>query len=165
VLDTGSTAGTLTIAGGGISTTISVVNASFSLSPASGTYSIPTAITATGVGTVWTQDVLVHNNNGPDAYHGPKGKYTNPGTHDRTSPNYVVGKTPLPADAEADYRGAIPDPEATSATNQTWYGRGADGTFYRYQGTNGEVHFNATLSWNQLPAYIQRRFRALGFRP
>ncbi len=106
--------------------------------------------------------VLVHNENG-DGYHGPKSEYTNPGTHDQTSPHYVRGKTPLPADAEAVYRRAIPDPAATNATKQTWYGRSADGSYYRYQGTNGEVHFNAIVSWNNLPAYIRQRFRDQGF--
>jgi hypothetical protein len=107
--------------------------------------------------------VLVHNNNGPEAYHGPKSGYTNPGTHDPHSPNFVPGKTPLPVDAKAVYRRAIPDPDATNATKQTWYGRSDDGTYYRYQGTNGEVHFNATVDWSDLPAYVRRRFKAQGF--
>jgi hypothetical protein len=108
---------------------------------------------------VGQNSILVHNNNGLERYNGPKSEYTNPGTHDPASPNFVKGKTPLPADAEGVYRHAIPDPNATNATKQTWYGRNADGSFYRYQGTNGEVHFNAIVEWNDLPAYIKQRFR------
>ncbi|MCA1704050.1 MAG: hypothetical protein LC808_12610, partial [Actinobacteria bacterium] len=94
---------------------------------------------------------------------GRKSKYTNPGTHDKASPSYVRGKTPLPADAEAVYRRAIPDPAKTDALKQTWYGRSPDGKYYRYQGTNGEVHFNGIVEWDDLPPYIQQRFRGLGF--
>ncbi len=110
---------------------------------------------------------LVHNKAqryAPD-YHGPKSTYTNPGTHVPGHPQYVAGKTPLPADAEATYRRAIPDTHATNRTDQTWYGRSAEtGEFYRYQGTNGEVHFNAKFEWKDLPVYVQQRFRDIGIK-
>jgi hypothetical protein len=113
---------------------------------------------------VGKRQVLVHNKPAPlDRYNGPKSGYTNPGTHDPNSPNFVAGKTPLPADAEAVYGKAIPDPLKTSPVDQTWYGRSADGKYYRYQGTNGEVHFNAIVDWNDLPGYIRQRFGGLGF--
>lgn len=69
---------------------------------------------------------------------GPKPKYPvnpahAPGTLRR-------GKTPLPADAEAAYRRAVPD-DPTDAKN--WYGRGDDGTIYRFSSSNdGTVHFS-----------------------
>jgi hypothetical protein len=76
----------------------------------------------------------------------------------------VKGKTVLPADAQQVYRRAIPDPEVTSATGkQVWYGRSADGQYYRYSGTNSEVHFNGIIDWQKLPAYIKARFKEQGF--
>jgi hypothetical protein len=109
--------------------------------------------------------VLVHNKAKAyqRAYHGPKSQYTNPGTHDPTSPNFVKGKTPLPADAEAVYRRAIPDPANTTPTKQKWFGRSSSGEYYRYQGDNGEVHFNGKVDWNDLPTYIKERYRDMGF--
>jgi hypothetical protein len=96
-------------------------------------------------------------------YHGPKSRYTNPGTHDPTQPSlWDQSKTPLPADAADVYGNAIPDVANTDPVRQSWYGIGADGKFYRYQGTNGEVHFNAILNWNELPASIRKRFKEMG---
>jgi hypothetical protein len=114
---------------------------------------------------VGNSQVLVHNKAKAyqGAYNGPKSRYTNPGTHDPASPNFVRGKTPLPADADAVYRHAIPDPAKTDPIKQIWYGRSPDGKYYRYQGTNGEVHFNGIVEWIDLPGYIQQRFRGLGF--
>jgi RHS repeat-associated protein len=116
---------------------------------------------------VGVSQLLVHNKAKAyqRAYNGPKSRYINPGTHDPTSPNFVRGKSPLPTDADVVYRHAIPDPATTDPVKQTWYGRSPDGSYYRYQGTNGEVHFNGIVEWNNLPTYIQQRFRGLGFRP
>jgi hypothetical protein len=71
-------------------------------------------------------------------FNGPKPKYAvnpahAPGTLRR-------GKTPLPADAEAAYRRAVPDHETKA---RHWYGRGDDGTIYRFSNSNdGTVHFS-----------------------
>jgi hypothetical protein len=71
-------------------------------------------------------------------YNGPKPKYAvnpmhAPGTLRR-------GKTPLPADAEAAYRRAVPDDPIDA---EHWYGRGDDGTIYRFSNSNdGTVHFS-----------------------
>lgn len=115
---------------------------------------------------VGTVGVLVHNKAKPylQDYHGPKARYTDPGTHNPGSPNFVKGKTILPADGAQVYRRAIPDPEVTTAAGkQVWYGRSADGKYYRYSGTNGEVHFSGTVDWQQLSPYMKDRFRAQGF--
>ncbi|MBL8824233.1 MAG: hypothetical protein JNJ77_16730, partial [Planctomycetia bacterium] len=94
----------------------------------------------------------------PAPYHGPKSRYTE-GYPNRSA----LGKTPTPRDAEAVYGRAIPDPDNTDAVRQSWYGRSADGKYYRYQGTNGEVHFNGIIDWDKLPSYIRYRFKQQGF--
>ena len=82
-------------------------------------------------------------------------KYVNPGHHDTSSPNYVSGKTPLPSDAESVYAGAIKDTNRAPGTSTTYYGKSADGKYYRYQGQNGEVHWNGTV--NRVPKPIKNQ--------
>ncbi|MDM0047926.1 hypothetical protein [Variovorax sp. J22R115] len=98
------------------------------------------------------------------AYHGPKPKYTNPGSHVPGDPNYRGGgsmTTTLPADAEAVYQSAIPD-----AAGKNWYGRNASGEVYRYQpngGSEGGVHWNGRESSPRglvVPPEVRARFRA-----
>jgi hypothetical protein len=72
----------------------------------------------------------------------------------------VRGKSPLPPDAEEVYRDAIPDPDACDAGSHSWYGKNATGEYYRYQGRN-EVHWNGTVRWQNLPAYVKDRFQEI----
>jgi hypothetical protein len=71
-------------------------------------------------------------------FNGPKPKYAVNPAH---APGTLhPGKTPLPADAEAAYRRAVPDHETKA---RHWYGRGDDGTIYRFSNSNdGTVHFS-----------------------
>ena len=97
------------------------------------------------------------------AFHGPKPAYENPGHHDPRSPNFrgQGSRTSiLPDDAEEVFRRAIPDPNNPG----TWYGRNASGDYYRYQGSNGRVHWNGTTASErglQVPRYIVDRFESL----
>ena len=94
-------------------------------------------------------------------YHGPKPKYGNPGHH-QPGPRYRGGgskTTPLPADAEQVYKKAIP-----TANGETWYGQTEKGKVYRYQGKNGEVHWNARENSPRgltVPPKIKARFKAI----
>ncbi len=96
-------------------------------------------------------------------WHGPKPTYINPGHHDPESPNFrgCGGKTtPLPSDAAEVYRTAVPDP---GSNGTTWWGRNSAGDYYRYQGSNGEVHWNGTTNTSseraipRVPPYVRRR--------
>ena len=51
-----------------------------------------------------------------------------------------LGKTPLPADAEQVFKGAVPN----DAKNPTaWFGKNADGQIYRFSpGNDGTAHFS-----------------------
>lgn len=97
------------------------------------------------------------------AHHGKKPGYENPGHHDRSSPNFRGGAsktTSLPDDAESVFSRAIPDPDNPG----TWYGRNGGGDYYRYQGSNGAVHWNGTTNSDRglkVPSYIKKRFEAL----
>jgi hypothetical protein len=72
-------------------------------------------------------------------------------------------ETPLPADAAAVYRHAIPDAAACNTGRHAWYGRNATGVFYRYQGRD-TVHWSGTVRWQGLPVYVKLRFIELGIR-
>src|SRR5258708_1734191 len=96
-------------------------------------------------------------------WQGRKPPYTNPGTHDPSHPNFVRGKSSLPPDATEVYRAAIPDADACATGNQTWYGRNAQGEYYRYQG-RGAVHWNGTVLWQDLSLYVKLRFIERGIR-
>ncbi len=98
-----------------------------------------------------------------DAYHGKKPKYVNPGHHDTSSGNFRGhgSKTSkLPADAEEVYNNAIPDPRNPTS----WYGRNANGDFYRYKTSNGEAHWTGSTNSPRglkVPTYIKKRFGGL----
>ncbi|HLP89363.1 MAG TPA: hypothetical protein VK184_12325 [Nostocaceae cyanobacterium] len=97
-----------------------------------------------------------------DTYHGPKPEYENPGHHDPSSPNFRGGgskTTHLPPDAEEVYRNAIPEKDG-----KTWWGRNSQGEYYRYQGSNGKVHWNGREQSGRglkVPNYIRKRFESL----
>jgi RHS repeat-associated protein len=86
-----------------------------------------------------------------------RAQYENPGHHDAQSQNFIKGKTPLPKDAEAVYNSAIEDTNRAPGTSQTYYGRSANGQFYRYQGQNGKVHWNGTIKPNKVPSAIRTK--------
>jgi RHS repeat-associated protein len=48
-------------------------------------------------------------------------------------------KTPLPADAEAVFKKAVPD---APIDPKNWYGKNADGGVYRFSGAGGKAHFS-----------------------
>ena len=77
----------------------------------------------------------------PDRYDGRKPKYEVNKAHVKSSSRFNPYKDPLPADAEEVYQKAVPD-SATNAKN--WYGKNADGTVYRFSGSNGKAHFSGT---------------------
>jgi hypothetical protein len=96
------------------------------------------------------------------AYHGPKPDYTNP-RHHEPGANFRGGgsmTTPLPDDAEAVYRNAVPD-----AAGRNWYGQNPDGEFYRYQPNGGNdpgVHWNGRENSPRglvVPPEVRARFR------
>lgn len=93
------------------------------------------------------------------AYHGPKPEYENPGHHDPSSGNFRGGgsrTSRLPEDAEKVFERAIPEPDG-----RTWWGRNAQGEYYRYQGQNGKVHWNGRENSERglaVPEYIRKRF-------
>lgn len=84
-------------------------------------------------------------------------RYVNPGHHDPASPNYVKGKTPLPGDAESTYAGAVKDANRATGTSTTYYGKTGSGKYYRYQGQNGEVHWNGEIKANKVPAAVRKQ--------
>lgn len=76
----------------------------------------------------------------PQRYDGPKPGYEVNPQHD-PSKGLRPGKTPLPSDADAVFKTAVPD----SATNpRNWYGMNSQGQIYRYSGSNGVVHYSGT---------------------
>ncbi len=99
-------------------------------------------------------------------YHGRKPTYVNPGHHDPSSPNFRGGgskTTHLPPDAEEVYRRAVP----SDPSGNTWFGRNNEGEFYRYQGNNGEVHWNGREKSDRglkVPKWIRDRFNEMAAR-
>ena len=95
-----------------------------------------------------------------DSFHVKKPDYENPGMHDPSSPNFNSRKTPLPSDAEAVYKKAIP----SNATLKTWFGINSEGDIYRYSSNNlGQVHFSGSSSSTQgldVPSKVQESFRS-----
>ena len=90
----------------------------------------------------------------------PRAQYENPGHHDTNSPNYIHGKTPLPSDAEEVYQNAVKDTNRASGTSETYYGQNSDGTYYRYQGQNGRVHWNGTVDRSKVPKAVKQALKA-----
>jgi len=72
-------------------------------------------------------------------YQGPKPTYTENPAH-VPGPTLRPGKTPLPADARAVFRNAVPN-DANSPT--AWFGRNSQGRIYRFSvDRNGSAHFS-----------------------
>lgn len=96
-------------------------------------------------------------------YHGRKPTYVNPGHHDPSSPDFRGGgskTTHLPPDAEDVYRRAVP----SDSSGNSWFGRNSEGEFYRYQGSNGEVHWNGREKSDRglkVPKWIRDRFNQM----
>ncbi|EDX3117369.1 hypothetical protein B6O77_004585, partial [Salmonella enterica subsp. enterica serovar Mississippi] len=96
-------------------------------------------------------------------YHGRKPTYVNPGHHDTSSPNFRGGgskTTHLPPDAEEVYRRAVP----ADSEGRSWYGQNSEGEFYRYDGQNGEVHWNGREKSDRglkVPQWIRNRFKQM----
>lgn len=103
-----------------------------------------------------------------EGYHGPKPAYEHAVHHDPTHPEFR-GRgdttTPIPADAAAVYRSAIPDP---AANGRTWWGRGENGDLYRFQATpNGRnMHWNGAtgetggaraVPMDRVPRHVRQR--------
>ena len=99
-------------------------------------------------------------------YHGRKPTYVNPGHHDPSSPDFRGGgskTTHLPPDAEEVYRRAVP----SDSSGNSWFGRNSEGEFYRYQGSNGEVHWNGREKSDRglkVPKWIRDRFNQIAVR-
>jgi len=96
-------------------------------------------------------------------WHGQKPPYEVNPSH-VPGPALRPGKTLLPADAEAVYRHAVPDPDACATGHHAWYGRNARGEYYRYKG-RGAVHWTGVVSWQALPSKVQDRFTLQGLAP
>ncbi|EAA5569597.1 RHS repeat protein, partial [Salmonella enterica subsp. enterica] len=96
-------------------------------------------------------------------YHGRKPTYDPATHHDPSSPDFRGGgskTTPLPPDAEEVYRRAVP----SDSTGKKWYGQNSEGEFYRYQGQNGEVHWNGREKSSRgldVPTWIRKRFNQM----
>ena len=88
--------------------------------------------------------------------------YENPGHHDPSSPEYVKGKEPLPKDAESVFANAIKDTERATGTSETYYGRAANGQYFRYQGVGGKVHWNGTVKREYVPNWIRKQLETTG---
>jgi RHS repeat-associated protein len=86
----------------------------------------------------------------------PRAQYENPGHHDPSSPNYVKGKTPLPADDEQVYQTSIKDPNRAPGTGEVYYGKNANGEYYRYSGQNNRVHWSGAVPREQVPPAIRK---------
>lgn len=72
-------------------------------------------------------------------YQGPKPTYDVNPAH-VPGPTLQPGKTPLPKDAEAAFKRAVPDDPVSP---RHWYGKGDDGTIYRFSSSNdGKAHFS-----------------------
>ena len=73
--------------------------------------------------------------------------------HNPRSPHFNSRKTPEPADAPQVYQ------ESIRTGMGTWYGRGADGQFYRFFSDNaGGVHFSGIIPRGQVPTSVLRHF-------
>jgi hypothetical protein len=59
-------------------------------------------------------------------------------------PAHAQGKTP--GDAAEVFKGAVKDPRKGSGMGNTWWAKAKDGSYYRYQGQNNEVHWNGSFS-------------------
>ena len=96
-------------------------------------------------------------------YHGRKPTYDPATYHDPSSPDFGGGgsKTaPSPPDAEEVYRRVVPG----NFTDNKWYGQNSEGEFYRYQGQNGEVHWNGREQSSRgldVPTWIRKRFNQM----
>jgi hypothetical protein len=77
VVTTGAGTGTLTVSDGTKTATTTVATSSFTLSRSSGSFSVPTSITATGVASVWTQETAAT-------------LFSTPGTHGDSISSVVV---------------------------------------------------------------------------
>src|SRR5262249_19669424 len=86
-------------------------------------------------------------------------RYENPGHHDPTSPHYVPGKTPLPADAQAVFATAIVVTGRAAGTGQVAYGLSATGQYYRYSGQNGLLHFTGIVDATDVPKEIRKQLQ------
>lgn len=86
-------------------------------------------------------------------------RYHNPGTHDPLSHNFIVGKTPLPSDAEAVFGTAISVTGRASGNGDLAYGINEKGQFYRYSGQNGLVHYSGTIASNKVPRDIRKQLQ------
>lgn len=95
--------------------------------------------------------------------------YVNEGHHDPLSPNFRgrgATTTHLPPDAEAAFERAVPD--LTRADGTSWWSQGANGDFYRYQGSpGGDVHWNGAtgqsgggrdIKLDRVPRNVRERF-------
>jgi RHS repeat-associated protein len=93
-----------------------------------------------------------------------KAQYENPGHHDPTSPNFDYNnkKSTLPSDAESAYGGAVKDTNRAAGTSETYYAKGADGQYYRYQGQNWKVHWNGAVDGDRIkiPKDIKKQLDA-----
>lgn len=67
-----------------------------------------------------------------------KPKYEESDVHKANNSKYDTNKTPTPKDAEEAYDRAV------QGQDGSWYSVGENGV-YRYDGTNGNVHFNAIM--------------------
>lgn len=81
----------------------------------------------------------------------------NPGTHDPTSPNFNPRKSPLPSDAESVYANAIKVGDREPGTGTLYFGKSANGKYYRYSGQNGEVHWSGEMAPNKVPRAIKKQ--------
>jgi RHS repeat-associated protein len=92
----------------------------------------------------------------------PRADYENPGHHDPRSPNFQKGKSVLPKDAQEVYQGssrvkpAVKDANRAPGTSETYYGRNPKGEYYRYQGSNGKVHWNGKVPRERVPKAIRK---------
>jgi RHS repeat-associated protein len=72
--------------------------------------------------------------------------------HNPRSPLFNPRKTPEPSDAAAVYQNAV------RGDMKTWYGRGSDGSIYRYFYDNaGGVHFSGTVQPNDVTNIVRQQ--------
>ncbi|NUQ79773.1 MAG: hypothetical protein HUU21_40235, partial [Polyangiaceae bacterium] len=75
-----------------------------------------------------------------DRFNGKKPEYQINPAHDPRSPLFNPRKTPLPDDAEAVFRNAVPDHPVNP---KNWYGVNTKGKLYRFANSNdGKAHVN-----------------------
>ncbi|WP_413531459.1 RHS repeat-associated core domain-containing protein, partial [Rahnella inusitata] len=102
-------------------------------------------------------------NKSESPYHGRKPVYDAAAHHDSSSPDFRGGgskTTPLPPDAEDVYQRSVP----SDSEGRTWYGQNSEGEFYRYQGQNGQVHWNGrerSVRGLKIPQWIRNRFNQM----